>query len=66
MRRPRRMRPLPLREGDVIAAFNGQPIGSIHELHKMLMGELIGVRSEVTIIRHTEKLQLPILPAESR
>src|SRR2546423_10300340 len=24
-----------LREGDVIVAFNGQPIGSIHELHKM-------------------------------
>jgi S1-C subfamily serine protease len=53
------------REGDVIVAFDGKPIGSIHELHKILMGEQIGVRSDVTIIRHTEKLQLSVLPAES-
>src|ERR1700716_2254398 len=54
-----------LREGDVIVAFNAKPICSIHELHKMLMGEQIGVQSEITIIRHTEKLALGITPAES-
>src|SRR6266704_4985562 len=54
-----------LREGDVIVAFNAKPIGSIHELHKMLMGEQIGVQSEITIVRHTEKLALAITPAES-
>jgi S1-C subfamily serine protease len=53
-----------LREGDVIVAFNEQPIGSIHELHKMLMGEQIGVEAKLLIIRHTEKLFLSILPAE--
>ena len=54
-----------LREGDVIVAFNAKPIGSIHELHKMLMGDQIGVPSEITIVRHTEKLALAITPAES-
>jgi len=54
-----------LREGDAIVAFNEKPIGTIHELHKMLMGEQIGVQSQITIIRHTEKLVLPITPAES-
>lgn len=54
-----------LREGDVIVAFNEQPIDSIHQLHKMLMGEQIGVQSEITIVRHTEKLTLTITPAES-
>src|SRR5437870_4558429 len=54
-----------LREGDVIVAFNAKPIGSIHELHKMLMGEQIGVQSEIAIVRHTEKLALAITPAES-
>jgi S1-C subfamily serine protease len=54
-----------LREGDLIVAFNAKPIGSIHELHKMLMGEQIGVQSEITIVRHTEKLALAITPAES-
>lgn len=55
-----------LREGDLIVAFNGQPVGSVHDLHKVLVGEQIGVSATLTIIRHTEKLELPILPAESR
>jgi len=55
-----------LREGDLIVAFNDQPVGSVHELHKVLVGEQIGVRASLTVIRHTEKLELPILPAESR
>ncbi|HET9419027.1 MAG TPA: trypsin-like peptidase domain-containing protein [Chthoniobacterales bacterium] len=53
-----------LRAGDLIVAFNHQPIGSVHDLHKILVGEQIGVSTTVTIIRHTEKLDLSILPAE--
>src|SRR5881275_3768607 len=55
-----------LSEGDLIIAFNGQPVGSVHDLHKVLVGEQIGVSASLTVIRHTEKLELPILPAESR
>src|SRR5438128_4555726 len=55
-----------LREGDLIVAFNDQPVGSVHDLHKVLVGEQIGVSASLTVIRHTEKLELPILPAESR
>src|SRR6184192_4353821 len=55
-----------VREGDLIVAFNDQPIGSVHHLHKILVGEQIGVGASLTIVRHTEKLELPILPAESR
>jgi S1-C subfamily serine protease len=54
-----------LREGDVIVAFNGQPISSIHDLHKMLVGEQIGVTAKLLVVRHTEKLEMSILPAES-
>src|ERR1051325_494833 len=54
-----------LREGDLIVAFNDQPIGSVHDLHKVLVGEQIGVSASLTIIRHTEKLELQILPGES-
>ena len=42
------------------------PIGNVHDLHKVLVGEQIGVSARLTVIRHTEKLELPILPAESR
>jgi len=55
-----------LREGDLIVAFNDQPIGNVHHLHKVLVGEQIGVTARLTVIRHTEKLELTILPAESR
>ena len=55
-----------LREGDLIVAFDDQPIGSVHHLHKILVGEQIGVSARLTVIRHTEKLELSILPVESR
>jgi S1-C subfamily serine protease len=54
-----------LREGDIIVAFNAEPIGTVHDLHKMLVGEQIGVAAKLMVIRHTEKLELSVLPAES-
>src|SRR6202011_2645777 len=53
-----------LRDGDLIIAFNGEPIGSVHELHQRLMAEQIGVDSKIVIIRHTEKLELSVVPEE--
>jgi len=55
-----------LRQGDLIVAFNDKPIGTVHHLHRVLVGEQINVGASLTIIRHTEKLDVPILPAESR
>lgn len=53
-----------LQEGDVVVTFNEQPVASIHELHRLLVAEQIGAQSKITIIRRTEKLELPILPDE--
>jgi S1-C subfamily serine protease len=53
-----------LRTGDLIVAFNNQSIGSVHDLHKILVAEQIAISANVTIIRHTEKLDLSILPVE--
>jgi len=55
-----------LRQGDLIVAFDSQPIGTVHHLHKVLAGEQINVSANLTIIRHTEKLDVRILPVESR
>lgn len=55
-----------VREGDIIVGFNERPIATIHDLHKMLVSEQIGVPAKLVIIRHTEKLELSILPAESQ
>jgi S1-C subfamily serine protease len=53
-----------LREGDVIVAFAGEPVSGIDELHRHLVAKVIGIPSLVTIIRHTEKLDLVVTPEE--
>jgi len=55
-----------LREGDVIVGLNNQPIANIDDLHKVLTHEGVGVRSQLTILRRSEKLVLSILPEESK
>ncbi len=55
-----------LSEGDVIVGFDGQPIAGIDDLHKMLTEEKVEVKTSLTIIRHAEKLNLPIIPEESK
>jgi S1-C subfamily serine protease len=54
-----------LREGDVMVAFNGQPVPSIDALHKLLTADRIGVESPLTVLRGTDKLSLLITPQES-
>lgn len=51
--------------GDVIVAFNGRPVRGIADIHRYLVGREIGVRSELTIVRHTELLTLSVTPVES-
>jgi S1-C subfamily serine protease len=53
-----------LREGDVIVAFGGEPVSGIDELHRHLVARVIGIPSLVTVIRHTEKFDLVVTPAE--
>jgi S1-C subfamily serine protease len=54
-----------LREGDLIVELNGHAIAGVDDLHKQLTGALVGVRTPITVIRHTEKLQLEVVPEES-
>jgi S1-C subfamily serine protease len=55
-----------LLEGDVIIGFDDQPIAGIDDLHKMLTEEKVGVHTKLTIIRRSEKLDLGIVPEESK
>jgi S1-C subfamily serine protease len=54
-----------LLEGDIVVEFNGQAVAGIDDLHKQLTGAQVGVRSPLTVIRHTEKLTMQIVPEES-
>lgn len=53
-----------LREGDVIVAFDGELVSGIDELHRHLVAKVIGIPSTITVIRHTEKLDLVVTPEE--
>ena len=55
-----------LREGDVIVALEGQPVAGVDDLHRLLTDARVGVRSQVIVLRHTEKLSVDVVPEESK
>jgi S1-C subfamily serine protease len=55
-----------LREGDVIIALEGQPVAGVDDLHRLLTELRVGIRSEITVLRGTEKLGLHVVPEEAR
>jgi len=54
-----------LRPGDLVVAFGGKPVTGIDDLQRLLTGEHIGQRLEMTILRGAEKSSVTIVPAES-
>src|ERR1700723_3377298 len=55
-----------VREGDVIVALDDKPVAGVDDLHRLLTDAQVGARCVLTVIRHTERLSLPIFPEEAR
>jgi S1-C subfamily serine protease len=55
-----------LREGDVIIALDGKPVAGVDDLHRLLTDARVGVASLLAVLRHTEKLELRVMPAEAQ
>ena len=55
-----------LLNGDVIVGFDGQPVAGIDDLHKQLTGAKIGKNAVITIIRGIDKLDIEMIPEESK
>jgi len=55
-----------LREGDVIVGFGGALVSSIDDLHRQLTDRPIETRVALTVLRQAEKLEVEVLPRESR
>jgi S1-C subfamily serine protease len=55
-----------LREGDVILSMDGRPVAGVDDLHRLLTDARVGASSVLAILRHTEMLQLRIVPEETR
>jgi S1-C subfamily serine protease len=54
-----------VRLGDRIVGFNGQPVSGIDALQLLLTEQQVGVPSQITVLRLTEKLEFEVVPALS-
>jgi S1-C subfamily serine protease len=55
-----------VREGDVIVGFQDKPVRGIDDLHKLLTEERVGAKSSLLIIRSAQRVEIDILPTESK
>jgi S1-C subfamily serine protease len=53
-----------IREADIVLGFNGNPVGGVDDLHRLLTEDHIGVPSPVVVLRAGERRQLTVTPAE--
>jgi S1-C subfamily serine protease len=54
-----------LRQGDVLVELDGEPVGGIDDLHRLLLEERIGTAIPVTILRNGRKRTLWVTPVET-
>ena len=54
-----------LQRGDVIIALDGQPIATVDDLQRLLVGDTIGRTVEIRVVRRDRVLALPLTPRES-
>jgi S1-C subfamily serine protease len=55
-----------LRDGDIIVALEGKPVAGVDDLHRLLADIRAGATCSLTVLRHTEKLELKIVPEEAK
>ena len=55
-----------LRDGDVIVALEGHAVAGADDLHRVLADIPAGAVCSLTVLRHTEKLELKIMPEEAK
>jgi S1-C subfamily serine protease len=55
-----------LRDGDIIVALEGHAVAGVDDLHRVLTDVRGGESCSLTVLRHTEKLELKIAPEEAK
>jgi S1-C subfamily serine protease len=54
-----------LREGDVIIRLDGKPVAGVDDLHRLLTDARVGVSTSIETLRHTDRMELSIVPVEA-
>jgi S1-C subfamily serine protease len=55
-----------IKMGDIIVEFNSKPVGSVDDLHKLLNESIIGINTEIGVLRGGRKTIIHAIPAEMR
>jgi S1-C subfamily serine protease len=55
-----------LRDGDVIIALDGKPVAGVDDLQRVLTDVPVNMGSILVVLRHTEKLEMRIVPEEAK
>ena len=53
-----------IRIGDIIVEFNDYPVSSVDDLHKLLNEKMIGVNSQLGVLRGGRKTMIRVIPGE--
>lgn len=53
-----------LLQGDIIVGFNGEPVASVDDLHRLLTDDTIGRRVQLTILRENRQKGVFVVPGE--
>jgi S1-C subfamily serine protease len=54
-----------IRVGDIIVAFNGKPVSSVDDLHKLLHEKEIGRSASLEVLRGGRKTGIRAVPADA-
>jgi S1-C subfamily serine protease len=54
-----------LTSGDIIVAVDGIPVGDVDELHRLMTEERAGKAMPMTVLRLSQKLDIPVTPREA-
>lgn len=55
-----------LQAGDVLVAWDGRTLAGIDELHRVLTEDAVGRAASVTVLRGKHKLEVTLVPVESK
>jgi S1-C subfamily serine protease len=55
-----------VRDGDILVGFDDHPVPDIDSLHRILTENRVGNRATLTLLRGTEKLDVPVVPTENK
>src|SRR6266498_2169261 len=55
-----------LRVGDIIVEFDGRPIGSVDDMHKLFSHNVIGLKKQMGVLRSGHKQDVYIIPGEMK